>query len=151
MYPKARASKLLSAWLAARLRVGASMTITDTLKQQHNESDNDDGEDNDSSWKSSKQRRGERLVIEAKIREVFATIEADRRNGVQQRHTLQYASTSKNFTSMHRNRVMTTSAYERDFILKRAAKDAAALSRNTSEAIENRRALVRIHTRRYIF
>jgi hypothetical protein len=125
--------------------VSASMTITNSMSNS-NETDIDGGSGSttkDSSvWKSSKQRKGERLVIEAKLSEVFASIEAERRNGVQQRHTLQYASTSKNFTSTHRNRVMTSSAVERDFILKRAIADAAALSRNTSEAIENRRALV---------
>jgi hypothetical protein len=123
------------------------MTITNSMSNS-NETDSDGGSGSGSTtkdssvWKSSKQRKGERLVIEAKLSEVFASIEAERRNGVQQRHTLQYASTSKNFTSTHRNRVMTSSAVERDFILKRAIIDAAALSRNTSEAIENRRALV---------
>lgn len=129
-----RASSLLSDWLASKFRAGASMDITDTVKDI---TGSDGG-----GWRSSKQRKGERLIIEAKMSEVFASIEADRRNGVQHRHTLQYASTSKNFTSTYRNRIMTASAHERDFILRRASEDAAALSRNTTEAIENRRALV---------
>lgn len=85
-------------------------------------------------WRASKQRRGDRLLVEEALRLIVANVNGARRDGLLRRQRLDYYRKVVHAAiRKHRDQSERQRSAERHFVLSRARFDGAELHSNSSE------------------